>query len=164
MKRSVRKKRASDASSEGEFRRASACWDRGDLKRAFAIFQSLAKRGDVGAQLNVGYFFDQGIGVSSNPVKALYWYRRGYRKGDPSCANNIATIYRDRGDLKRAVAWFLKAIRLGDDSGALELAKIYLDQNQYRNRVVGYLTRVSRSENVTESAKNEAARLLKRLT
>jgi TPR repeat protein len=53
--------------------------------------------------LNLGYFYDRGLGVRRSEAKALYWYRRAYRRGDASGANNIGTIYRERGDLRQAV-------------------------------------------------------------
>ena len=147
--------------AEGEFLHASQAWDRGELREAFKAFRSLAERGDGGAQLNVGYFFDEGIGVRQNKVKALYWYRRSYMRGHASGANNIATIYRDRGDLKRAVDWFARALKLGEDGAALAIAKIYLAQGTHAARAKSYLKRVATAVRVTESVQEEATELLR---
>src|SRR5436190_16021559 len=95
---------------------AEACdqWDRGNTRVAFKQFLSLATRGYSGSFLNLGYFFDRGIGVRANESKALYWYIRAYRAGNSSGANNIGTIYRDRGEYTRAIMWFSRAISLGE--------------------------------------------------
>jgi TPR repeat protein len=155
--------RSDIARFESTFVRASMCWDAGDLKHAFRLFKSLAMRGDRGAYLNVGYCFDEGVGVRKNQAKALYWYRRGFAGGNASAANNIGTIYRDRGDPKRAISWFRKAIDLGSDGSALEIAKIYLAQGTYLSRAMRYLERVAASERVCESDQDEAKRMIKRL-
>jgi tetratricopeptide (TPR) repeat protein len=104
-----------------EFARACALWDRGDIRGAFRLFLSLAERGASVAYLNLGYFFDRGLGIQKSEAKALFWYRRAYRNGDASGANNIGTIFRDRGQARRAIAWFSRALRGGDTGAALEL-------------------------------------------
>ena len=146
--------------SSDAFSRACELWDRGDAKRAYRVFHSLATRGDVGAQVNVGYFFDQGVGVRRNETKALYWYRRAYRRKDASAANNIGTIYRDRGATDRAIRWFRRAVALGDEGSLLEIAKLYLRAGTYRTRTLSYLKRVTRLRSVTEADSEEAKKLL----
>jgi TPR repeat protein len=107
------------------FTHASGYWDAGDLPRAFRLFKSLAVDGNTGAQLNLGYFFDHGIGVRRNEAKALYWYRRSYVGGEASGANNIGTIYRDRGDHKQALVWFDRAIKAGSAEPRSKLPRFY---------------------------------------
>jgi TPR repeat protein len=51
-------------------------WNRGKLRSALKLFRSAAKAGDLGALLNVGYFYQNGIGVRQNPATALDWYKR----------------------------------------------------------------------------------------
>jgi TPR repeat protein len=142
---------------------ACAYWESGDVRRAFELFLALAERGDAIAQLNLGYFFDCGIAVEQDETKALYWYRRAYLKGDPCGANNIGTIYRDRGELRRAAGWFLRAIKGGDDGSALTLAQMYLAADVYPDRALKYLKIVTASNTVSESEQEEAARLLEGL-
>ena len=145
-----------------KFERACAYEESGDYERAFRLFKSLALRGDSGAQLNVGYFYDRGLGVRRNQEKALYWYRRNYARGEASGANNIATVYRDRGDLKRAISWFLKAVEMGDDGAALELARIYLSQGKSAD-AKRFLKRAAKSDRACMADNKEAARLLRTL-
>ncbi len=146
--------------SPDEFVRACELWDRGDAKRAYRLFHSLATRGDLGAQVNVGYFFDTGIGVRKNEAKALYWYRRAYRRKDASAATNIGTIFRDRGDTDRAIRWFRRAVALGDEGSLLNIAKLYLRAGKQRARTLTYLERVVRSSSATQAESEEAQKLL----
>lgn len=142
-------------------------WDRGRVKVAFRLMLKAANMGDLGAQLNVGYMYDTGSGVKRDLKKALYWYKRAYRRGDSCAASNIGTIWRDRMSFDRALYWFNRAIALsgGDDGNAtLEIAKLYLFQRQDKVAAKSYLRAVLKSYYVTEDGKDEARTLLKQLS
>lgn len=66
-------RRAADSRAQESFTRGSAQWERGKLQSAFRLFLAAAKAGDEGAQINLGYFYDVGIGVKRNRGAALYW-------------------------------------------------------------------------------------------
>ena len=142
------------------FIRADAMWDRGQLRNAFRLFLAAARAGDKASQLNVGYFYDKGIGVSRNDSTALYWYRRAYKRGDASAANNIAIIWRVRGNAKRSLFWFDRAVSLGNDDSNIEIAKHYLDEKNAPARAISFLKSVIKSHRVAESTLGEAKRLL----
>src|SRR5665213_1493624 len=144
-----------------DFRKACTHWDRGNTRVAFNLFLSLANRGDASSFLNLGYFFDCGIGVRTSESKALYWYKRAYRAGDASGANNVGTIYRDRGNHARALMWFSKALSLGEVGSAIEIAKLHLSRGKHLNRVPMLLKSVLDSDSVSEGEQEEAARLLR---
>jgi predicted RNase H-like HicB family nuclease len=143
------------------FSRADKDWEEGKLQSAFRQFLALANAGDRAAQLNVGYFYDLGIGTRCNKVLALYWYRKAYRRGDAAAANNIATIWRDKHKPQRSLAWFRRAVRLGDDGANLGIAKLYLQNGSNLRKAFTYLTKVCQSDRVSEGEKEEAMRLLK---
>jgi TPR repeat protein len=46
-----------------------AAWDSGDVKTAFRLFRSQAQAGDEGAWLNLGYFYDVGLGTRRRRIK-----------------------------------------------------------------------------------------------
>ena len=143
-----------------DFTRASKLWDKRDVRGAFKAFLKLAQDGDSSAQVNVGYFYDEGIAVKKNKAKALYWYRRAYRRKNTSAAINIGIIFRDRGERARALRWFLRGTTLGDDSGFLMAAKLLLEDGQQKPRAMKYLKTVARSHKVSEADVEEATRLL----
>lgn|SRR6267142_2275703 len=145
------------------FTRASRQWASGELKSAFRLFISAAKAGDRGAQVNVGFFYDGGIGVQKNRSKALSWYKRAYRRGDAVAANNIGTIWRDEKNSKRALYWFQQAASLGNDGSNLEIAKHYLQIERDPDKARAYLRKVCASDCVSEMEYREAKRLLRKL-
>jgi TPR repeat protein len=144
------------------FRLACEHWDRGDTRRAFRLFLASAKADDVSSQLNLGYFYDQGIGVLPNQRKALHWHRRAYRGGEAAGATNIAIILRDQGQVRNAISWFKRALRGGDDDAALDLAQLYFKLGSPQ-KAGPLLRKACQSTNVTEATRETAARLLKKL-
>jgi len=111
----------------------------------------------------VGYFYDRGLGVRRNKAKALHWYMRVYRHGDPSAATSIGTIWRDSQEPRRALAWFRRAVKMGDDDANLEIAKYYLQYRRNPAKAIPFIENVSRSRSVSESSLEEAKRLLKEM-
>lgn len=143
------------------FLRADEKWDKGEYRAAFRLFLASAKAGDVGAQVNLGYFYDKGIGIRPSRFKALYWYRRAFRRGDASAANNIGTIWRDEQNPKLALLWFEKAVLLGDEGSNLEIAKHYLREGNVP-KAIGFLNKVCGSQSISEADMEEAKLLLKK--
>jgi TPR repeat protein len=146
------------------FAKASAAWEAGRLREALRLFLFAAKLGG-GSDLNIGYFYDVGLGVKRNRAKAMRWYMRAYRQHDLSAANNIGTIYRDDGDVKRALEWFGRAIRMGDADASVVAAKMLLREKGREAEIKRYLERAlkAREDDITEGGRDEAERILNRL-
>src|SRR5438552_16498497 len=136
-------------------------WEKGKLRSAFRLFLKAAKAGDSGAQTNVGYFYDVGIGVKPSRAAALYWYKRAYLHKNKYAASNIGTIWRDEQKLKRAVSWFQRAVKLGCGDANLEIAKIYFRNERDKEKAIRYLRQAIRAAHITEGSKEEARRLLR---
>jgi TPR repeat protein len=137
--------------------RACAQWDCGKLRSAFSLMVSAAKLGDCAAQLDLGYFYDYGLGVKRNREMAMHWYRRAWRNGLSSGANNIGTIFRDQGQPRRALGWFLKAVAKGDPDANLEIAKLYVREGWGNAKASQHLIRVikTRPQTVTEHSREQ---------
>ena len=147
--------------------RADKEWEHRRLKTAFRLMRQAALLGELAAQVNVGYMYDTSTGVKRDLKKALYWYKRAYRRGASSAASNIGTIWRDRNACGRAMYWFNRAIALhgGDDGDAsLEIAKIYLLHRQDKVAAERCLRFVLKSNYVTEDGREQARTLLKKLS
>lgn len=150
--------------TEPLFKLANDHWEKGNLRTAFQIFLKAAKAGNAASQLNVGHFYDEGIGVRANRPAALYWFKRLYRRRkDAAAAANIGTIWRDQGNSKRALRWFEKAIGLGDEDANLDIAKLYLSQQDI-DKAIPYLEKTLKSNNITEASAEEARSLFDALT
>jgi len=133
------------------------------MRSAFRLFLSAAKNGMVPAFGTVAQFYDRGEGVKANQKAALYWYRRAYRHGSETAANNIGCIWHDRGKLSRGIWWLKRAVELGDDDANLNIAKIYLGTGRDLKRAIHYLNKTRESDRATVGSKEEARLLLKRL-
>lgn len=165
MRKSQRSAKPSRKSRAEElFVRADRRDEAGDYRSAFRLFLAGAKRGEGGCQLNVGNYYDDAKGVRRNRDAALYWYKRAYRKGIASAAHNIGILWRNDKNSKRALAWFKKAADMGDDEANLEIAKYYLRAGGESHKAVQHLQKVCRSRAVTLAGREEAAKLLRRLT
>jgi TPR repeat protein len=137
--------------------------DRGELRTAFRLFLAAAKARDRASQVRVGHCYDTGSGTRPNRAAALYWYKRAYRRGDASAANNIGTIWRDQQKWRRARSWFQRSVKLGNEDANLRIAESYLQSQQDTSKAISYLKKVCQSNCVTEASAAEAERLLKKL-
>lgn len=144
------------------FVRADKEEERGNLRSAFRLMLAAAKLGDAGAQVNVGNYYDDAIGVRRNRSAALYWYKRACRRGESSAASNLGVLYRKEGRLRRSLYWFFRAVTLGDDEANLQIAKHYLLNERNIERAIPHLERVIRAKCVTEAGVEEAKKLLAR--
>ncbi|NOS72516.1 MAG: sel1 repeat family protein [Verrucomicrobia bacterium] len=148
------------------FKNANTAWDNGDLRGAFALFTRAAHLGDRASQLDLGYFFDQGLFVKKNKQKALVWYHRAYQQGDASAANNIATVYRDLGDIRKMLWWFRRAAAMGDLDALLDFGKRYekgLEVPRNPLKAKSYFGRVLANKHASKEDKAEALSRLSRL-
>jgi TPR repeat protein len=93
---------------------------------AVRLFRRAAERGDLWATGSLGYAYDAGNGIRRNRALALKWYRRAARMGDTGAAANIATVHRDKGELRLAHKWALRAMEMGDGDAAVTAGYGYL--------------------------------------
>jgi uncharacterized protein len=143
-----------------------AAWERGAVRTAFRLFRAQAEGGNKGAYLNLGYFYDVGLGTRKSRSEALRWYRRAYRAGDSAAASNIATVYRDEGRHRQAFEWLKRAASMRDGDAELELAKCYLAGRgvaAHRGRAISALNRALASRSITEASREDARELLNQL-
>lgn len=149
------------------YKKANEHWSAGRLRPAFQMFLAAADAGVVKAFFIIASFYEYGEGVKANEETALYWYRRAAREaGNYSAANNIGCIWRERGNLRRALWWLNKAVEMGDCEANLNIANIYLNYKHDSKAAAPYLRKVakSRSKYVSEGGKEEAATLLKQIS
>lgn len=149
-----------DGVQESAFQRASALWDGGMLKEAKRKFRAGAESGDPDCQVNLGYFYEQGIGGPRNLEEALRWYRRAVRRGHASAAANIGILYREQNRPRLAAKWLEKAVALGNRDALLDLGRLYLEEFDNHTAARRYLQRVRTARNVSEHTRAAAERLL----
>jgi uncharacterized protein len=108
------------------FERADRLADQRRYRQAFRVLLKAARRGDSTVFMNLGYAYDVGRGIRKSKREALLWCRRALAAGEGAAAHNIATVYRDRGDVMRAVRWLRRSVGLGNRGSNLELGQLLL--------------------------------------
>jgi TPR repeat protein len=164
----VESKKQRKAIAQDIFMRGQKQQDEGNLKSGFRLLLRAARLGDPGAQHNLGYTYDVGLGVRPNREAAMHWYKKAYRsqRGWGISASNIAIIMRDEQNYPEAIRWFRRAVRYGDVDANLDLAKIYLVNPRQRQRAVMCLRAILKATppiGVGEDTQREARKLLKRI-
>jgi TPR repeat protein len=125
---------------------------------AVRLRQRAVESGDENAAGSLGYAYDVGQGIQRNKALALEWYRRAVRHGDSGAASNIATLYRDRGDLRQAHRWALRAMQMGSGDDAVTAGYNYLYGIGVRRDVAmaRLLFRRTLRDNTSEYGREEA--------
>jgi len=94
-----------------------SAYEAGDNVKAVSLFRKALEEGDTRAYLNLGVFYEQGIGVKQSDVQAFYWYNKSANSGDVAGQANVANMYMDgRGTLRSepmAIKWYRKAAAQG---------------------------------------------------
>jgi len=88
-----------------------------DYDTAFELFQELAEAGNAAAQANVGYYYDNGLGVEQDTAEAVHWYRLAAENGDPTAQYNLGVMYEVGEGVERDYTEAFKWFRLAADSG-----------------------------------------------
>jgi TPR repeat protein len=100
-----------------------------DYAEALRYFQRGAEAGDTRAQTNLGYLFDQGLGVKQDYATALTWYRQAAEAGNALAQNNLADlILRGEGVAQsdsEAFRWFEKSASQGHTGARIKLGYLY---------------------------------------
>jgi TPR repeat protein len=96
----------------------------------FAALLVNAEKGQPQAMLNVGLFYEQGLGVQRNFTKALEWYEKAALAGEKEGWTRLGLCY-ETGmgitvDMARAVSCYEKAAALGSGPAQRKLASLYL--------------------------------------
>jgi TPR repeat protein len=96
---------------------------------AFAVAAGNAERGDRTAMLTLGNYYEQGIGVSRNYVKALEWYQKAADAGMPEAWYLVGVCYEvgigNAGDMLRAVRSYERAAGLALPEAMEKLSSLY---------------------------------------
>ena len=77
----------------GGIERGGLAYNQGDYSTALREWRPLAEQGNAGAQLNLGYMYDNGYGVPQDYKEAIKWYRRAAEQGNDRAQYNLGLMY-----------------------------------------------------------------------
>ena len=96
-------------------------------------YRKSAEQGDAGGQVNLGYMYRNGFGVTKDYAEAVKWYRKAAEQGDAGGQVNSGYMYRNgygvTKDDAEAVKWYRKSAEQGHSVGQRNLGVVY--QNGY---------------------------------
>jgi len=148
---------------------ADAAEEAGNYDLARRSLERGAALGDAGCMMGLAYIHDVGgLGAKEDKHRAMRLYRSAWRKGWSGAANNIAVLYRERGNHRAMFQWFKRAADAGDGGAHLDLAKCYLAGTGVRKDVQAALRCLATAidtdlESITEAEREEAQALMKTL-
>lgn len=98
------------SASAGDFERAVAAHRQGDHQSAVRLWQSLAEKGEVDSQYNLGVIYYSGDGVKQDYVEAAKWFRKAAAQGDRLARNYLGLMYLNGEGVKQSESeahkWF----------------------------------------------------------
>jgi TPR repeat protein len=89
---------------------------------------SRAQAGDVAAEFQVGFAYEQGDGVSQDFTKAAIWYQKAAEQNDARSQYDLGCLYLFNTaplDYAKGIAWFRKAAEQGFPAAQTDLARFY---------------------------------------
>ncbi len=78
---------------EADFNAGVAAYNRGDYATALRELRPLAEQGHAKAQYNLGFMYDEGLGVPQDYAEAVGWYRKAAAQGYAEAQNVLGFMY-----------------------------------------------------------------------
>lgn len=148
------------------FSKAIRLMEKRQFSAAFDCFHRGAQAGNPHCMLNVGYLYDEGVGVAPDKHAALFWYKKAWQRNEIAAATNIAILYKEIKNYTTAMQWLEAAIAQADDDAKLVLARFYLlglGVNKDTVKTKSLLTAVTHSTTACAASIEEASYLLSQL-
>jgi len=120
---------------EEAVRRGKAALESQNPTEAARWYRSAAERGDVHAQMQMAFMYENGHGVPEDGAQAIEWYRKAAAQGDRDAGFWIAYLYKDGHgtpkNMEEAVRWYKWAAEKGDSRAYASLGEYYMDTGNY---------------------------------
>lgn len=98
------------------------------IRAALPAIQRFANEGRAWAQSDLGSLYEDGLVLSKDISKALYWYRLSANQGYAGAQTNLGVMYANgigvSANQRIAISWFKKAARQGDIAAKRNLEKL----------------------------------------
>jgi len=147
------------AQGETEVNKGYEYYKEGNYKEALTWFRQAADKGNAIAQNNLGYMYDNGLGVEKNYVEAVKWYRKAADQGNADAGNNLGCMYYNGLGVEKsdteAVKWLYKAAKQGNVAAYENLVNMAENGNadaQY-NLGIMYEVGLGVKKSITEAKK-----------
>ena len=106
-----------------DFQKGLKAYNKGDYATALREWRPLAEQGNAGAQFNLGFMYENGLGVPQDDKEAVNWYRKSAEQGNANAQYNLGLMYQGGlGALQDDVyahMWFNIAASNGHDDARI---------------------------------------------
>ncbi len=114
----------------GELEEADKAFAAGNSAKAFKIFMSAAKKGNVKAQTRIAYMYmDGGKDFPIDEKKGIEWFQKAADNGEPVAQYIVATMYYDGEDVtqdySKAINYYQKSAEQGALTSAHDLGMMF---------------------------------------
>ncbi len=100
-----------------------------NYKEAVRWYRKAAERGHAQAQVNLGTFYSNGLGVERDCTEAVKWYRKAAEQEHAQAQNNLGVMYSEgqgvEQDYSEAAKWCGKAAEQGHAQAQTNLCIMY---------------------------------------
>ena len=112
-----------------DFAKGAAAAQAGDYENAIKEWSPLAQRGYPEAQFNLGWLFENGLGVPQDYAEAMAWYQKAADQDYPEAQLSLGWLYSkglgvSQND-KTAADWYRKAAEQGNAIAQSQLGVLY---------------------------------------
>ena len=109
--------KANQGDSQAQFEIGTELRNKKDYMKAFEWYSKAAAQGYAKAEYNVGYCYENGIGVEKNVVKAFEWYSKAAAQGFAMAEHAVGYCYENgigvEKNVVKAFEWYSKAAAQG---------------------------------------------------
>ena len=159
-KRTMKRIKANDP--DALRRMGGKCYNEGDNEGAFEYWTKAADLGDIEADNNLGYMYENGQGVEKDEEKAVYHYEMAAIGGHPIARFNLAVIEEKKGDVERAVKHLIICANLGDELSMKMLWKHHSNGNITKEDLDATLRTHQAALDAMKSEQRDAAEVVMR--
>lgn len=134
-----------DTMVEKTFNKAIEYFKKGENKEAYKIFKFLGEKGDVDAQIRLGYMLFLGSdSIEKNIDQAIYWFKKA-DNGNSEAKRMLGFSYLEKGDTVTGITHLLSAANQKNLTAIVDLGDIY-DFGKYgvqkdKNKALDYYTK-----------------------
>ncbi|MFZ2654305.1 MAG: hypothetical protein WAX69_05275, partial [Victivallales bacterium] len=133
-----------------DYRKGLKSYEQKKYSEAYKSFLESARRGNDGAQTDLGYMYETGLGISKNIDEAMYWYHEAAIKGNSRAKSNYAYLLEKHEKYNEAFTWLDEAANEGYIPAKLRLGCLYImGKGIKKNNKKGY-------ELIREAAENDS--------
>ncbi|MBE2984005.1 SEL1-like repeat protein [Campylobacter sp. RM9344] len=117
-----------------ELKEALMLHEEGKYKKAFMRFEEKAKAGNILAMYQVGVYYRDGLHVSKDLLRAMFWFKTAGRYGNTKALRSVGYMYEYglgvNQNFKKAKAYYYEASNLGSALADYDLGLLYLKTNE----------------------------------